>query len=153
MCALPINETIQPQTEKHDANNTECRTNKREKMRITGQSSVRDSILIREDSLLRLTIPHLAYAIEDHTKRDQKSVLITCHDRRHGHSNPSQNQRNSPLRMIAQILGFHVKQPPFAEIKFRSYLQQDGSFYQEVLLPQGWFIAPQQHDQGWRGDE
>lgn len=146
MSSASKNEAIQPQTKENDASNTKCRTNKREKMRVAGDCSLENTKIIGDNGLLCLTIPHLANAIEDHTKCDQKSVLITCNDRRYGHGNPRQNQRNSPLRMIAQILGFHIKQPPFAEMKVRFYLQQDGSFYQEVLLPQGWFIAPQQHD-------
>ncbi len=112
-----------------------------EMVRVARKGGVGSPVIVGVHRLLRLTVPHLSYAVQDHAKRDEKSILIACNDGRNSHGNPRQHKRNSPLRVIAQIFGVHWKQPPFAEIKVRFHLQQDGTFWQETALPKGWMTV------------
>lgn len=141
MSDLSHNETIKPQGKEDDSKNTQSCANQCEIMWKGSNNSIWGAEAAHQNRLLFLTIPHLSYTIKDHAECDQKSVFISCNDGRHSHSDTCQNQRNSPLRMITQILGFHKKQPPFAEIKVHLHLQQDDSFLQEVLLPPNWIIV------------
>ena len=138
------NKPIKPEAKQGDADKAQRCTDKGEVMGIAGEYAVRPTEIIADNRLLYLTIPHLSYAIQDHAERDEKCILIARHNGRNRHSDTSQNKRNSPLRVIAQILGFHQDRPHFAEIKFRFHLQQDGSFWQEAVLPSGWAVVQPQ---------
>ncbi|KAB2731588.1 MULTISPECIES: hypothetical protein [Brucella] len=135
------NETVKPEAKQADADKAKCCPDNREPVRVARDGADWPSKVIGVDRLLYLTIPHLSYAIQDHAKGNQKGVFIACDNGRYSHSDTSQNKRNSPLRVIAQILGFHKDRPHFAEIKFRFHLQQDGAFWQEAILPPGWVVV------------
>ncbi|QNQ62211.1 hypothetical protein IB024_00125 [Brucella sp. 6810] len=135
------NETVKPEAKQADADKAKCRSDDRESVRVARDGAGWPTKIIFENRLLYLTVPHLSYAIQDQSERDEKRILIARHDGRNRHSDTSQNERNSPLRIIAQILGFHKDRPHFAEIKFRFHLQQDGSFWQEAILPPGWVVV------------
>lgn len=137
----PKNESVKPEAKQGNAKKAKRRTDEREPVRVAREGAARPTKIILENRLLYLTVPHLSYAIQDQAERDEKSILIVRHDGWNRHSDPSQNKRNSPLRVIAQILGFHKDCPHFAEIKFRFHLQSDGSFWQEAILPPGWVVV------------
>lgn len=116
-------------------------SDQRESVRMAGHLHGWAPELVEMDGLLRLTVPHLSYAKEDHAERQQKSVLVACDDRGDRQRHAGENKRNGPLGMILDVLGFHPRRTPFAEIVCRFHLSEDGGFTQEVVLPPGWKIV------------
>lgn len=135
------NESIKPKHEQDKPHEGQSRPNEGETVGITRNGGDRRSEVVHVDGLLQLTVPHLTYAKEDSAESDKKRILISCGDRWHRHRNPSQDKSNGPLSMIAQILGIHRRKSPFAEIKLRLHLREDGTISQEVVLPRGWIVV------------
>lgn len=134
------NQGPKPFTEKRQAECAQGRTDQREPMRATGDLGRRPSELIEVHGLLRLTVPHLSDAKEDHAERDQQSILVACDDGWHRQRHARNHKRNGPLAMILDVLGFHRRPAAFAEITCRFHLSEDGRFTQELVLPSGWKI-------------
>ena len=132
-----------PQTfaDQAEAQSAQGRSNQREPMRSPRDFGGGSSELIEMHGLLRLTVPHLSDAKEDHAERDQKSVLVACDDGWNCQRHAGHNKRNGPLGMILDVLCFHRRRAPFAEITCRFHLSEDGGFTQEVVLPPGWKIV------------
>ena len=135
------NETIKTNPEQHHTAETKRGADKGEAVRVSGDFAHRPTEPVEMDGLLYLSVPHLSYAVEGDAERNQKRILIARRDGRNGHSNASHNKGNGPLTMIAQILGIHRNDTPFAEIKIRLHLKRDGSISQELVLPPGWVVV------------
>lgn len=139
--ALPENEAVKTEAEQGRAANAERRADDREAMRVAADFADHAALDVELDGLLYLTVPHLSHAVEDHSERDQKRILVRRDGRRDGNRHTRDDQRNGPLAMIAQFLGIHRPKPPFAEIVTRFHLAEGGGFTQELILPLGWSVV------------
>jgi hypothetical protein len=138
---LGENESVKSQTKQDNANQGQRCADKSETVRITGQSCVGPTKTVSMNGLLYLTIPHLTNAEQNNAQRDKERIFIACCESWHSHRNSGNNKRYGPLSMIAQFFDIHRRNAPFAEIKLRVHLQQDGSISQEIVLPRGWIVV------------
>lgn len=135
------NEWPKPAQEKRKSESAKHGAEKCEVMRVPGYPIGKAAELVEMQALLRLTVPHLSNAEEDHAERNQKSIVIAGDDSWNRECGTRQRKRNGPLAVILDVLRLHRRPACQVEILCRFNLSEDGRFTQELVLPPGWRVV------------